>query len=106
MRSTRVVIADRYPVILQGLIRILEVQQDFQIVAHCEDGASCIKAIQNFVPDIAILDVSMPDIAGLEILASSQDIPTQSRLFYCIGRRARSTRIGCSRRPRRHPKGC
>ena len=81
MRSTRVVIADRYPVILQGLIRVLEVQQDFQIVAHCEDGASCIKAIQNFVPDIAILDVSMPDIAGLEILASSQDIPTRVVFF-------------------------
>src|SRR5690348_6408885 len=92
MRSTRVVIADRYPVILQGLIRVLEVQKDFKIVAHCEDGASCIKAIQNFVPDIAILDVSMPDIAGLEILASSQDIPTRV-VFFTVSVEERDLRI-------------
>lgn len=79
MRCTRVVIADRYPVILQGLIRVLEAQRDFKIVAHCEDGANCIKAIQDLVPDIAILDVSMADIS--EILASSQDIPTRVVFF-------------------------
>jgi two-component system, NarL family, nitrate/nitrite response regulator NarL len=83
MRSTRVVIADRYPVILQGLSRVLEAQPDFKIVAHCADGASCIKAIRKFSPEIAVLDVSLPDISGLEILAitSSEGLPTRIVFF-------------------------
>jgi two-component system, NarL family, nitrate/nitrite response regulator NarL len=83
MRFTRVVIADRYPLILQGLNRVLEAQPDFKIVAQCADGASCIKAIQKFLPDIAIIDVSLPDISGLEILAvtSSEELPTRIVFF-------------------------
>jgi two-component system, NarL family, nitrate/nitrite response regulator NarL len=89
MRSTRVVIADQYPVMLQGLIRILEAQSDFRIVAHCADGASCIKAIQKFLPDIAIVDVSLPDISGLEILAitSSEGLPTRIVFFTALEER-------------------
>jgi two-component system, NarL family, nitrate/nitrite response regulator NarL len=81
--STRVVIADRYPVILQGLIRVLESQPDFKIVAHCADGASCIRAIRKFLPDIAIVDASLPDISELEVLAitSSEDLPTRIVFF-------------------------
>jgi two-component system, NarL family, nitrate/nitrite response regulator NarL len=89
MRCTRVVIADRYPVILQGLIRLLEAQPDFKIVAQCADGASCTKAIQKFLPDIAIIDVSLPHISGLEILAftSSEGLPTRIVLFTAVEER-------------------
>jgi two-component system, NarL family, nitrate/nitrite response regulator NarL len=83
MRCIRVVIADRHPVIVQGLSSVLVAQRDFKIVAHCGDGAGCIRAIRGLAPDIAILDVSMPDIAGLEILAiaSSENLPTRLVFF-------------------------
>jgi two-component system, NarL family, nitrate/nitrite response regulator NarL len=83
MRSTRVVIADRHPVILVGLSSVLDAQPDFKIAARCRDGRSCIKAIRDFRPDIAILDVSMPDITGLEVLATvaSGQIPTRVVFF-------------------------
>jgi DNA-binding NarL/FixJ family response regulator len=69
---------------------VLEAQPDFRIVAHCADGASCIKAIQKFLPDIAILDVSLPDISGLEILASvtsSKGLRTRVVFFTAIEER-------------------
>src|SRR5215475_12978949 len=83
MRCTRVVIADRHPVILQGLSRVLGARRGFKIVAHCGDGASCIKAIRIFAPDIAIVDISMPDGAGPQMLAmaSSKDVPTRLVVF-------------------------
>jgi two-component system nitrate/nitrite response regulator NarL len=83
MRCARVLIADRHPMILQGLRSVLGAQRDFKIVAHCGDGASCIKAIRSFVPDIAIIDSSMRDIAALQILAiaSSEDLPTRLVFF-------------------------
>jgi two-component system nitrate/nitrite response regulator NarL len=83
MRCTRVVVADRLPVFLQGLCSVLGAQRDFKVVARCRNGASCIEAIRIFVPDIAILDISMPDIAGPEILtiASSESLPTRLIFF-------------------------
>ena len=83
MRCVSVVIADRHPVVLQGLSNLLSAEHDFRIVARCSDGASCIEAIRSFAPDIAILDLSMPDISGLEILATvnSENLATRMVFF-------------------------
>ncbi len=79
MRRFRALIADRRPLILQGLSSLLEAQRDFVIVARCDSGASCVEAIRNFRPHIVVLGASMPDIGALEILAiaSSQRLPAQ-----------------------------
>src|SRR6516165_2139044 len=82
MRCVRVVIADRHPVILQGLSSVLEVQRDFRVVARCGDGASCVDAIRNFLPDIVLLGASMPDISGLEILAIARSENLAVRLVF------------------------
>jgi two-component system, NarL family, nitrate/nitrite response regulator NarL len=83
MRCLRVVIADRHPVMLQGLSNVLGAERDFTVVARCVDGASCIKAIRTFVPDISILDIAMPDISGKKILAiaNSENLPTRLVFF-------------------------
>jgi two-component system, NarL family, nitrate/nitrite response regulator NarL len=69
MRCINVLIADRYPVVVQGLKKVLEAQHNFKLVACCTDGMSCIEAIRSLRPDIAILDISMPGLTGLEILS-------------------------------------
>jgi|SRR5438552_2544644 len=83
MRCIRAVIAGRHPVILQGLSTVLGGQRDFSIVARCSDATSCVEAIRIFEPDITVLDFSMPDIGGLEILAiaSAKKFPTRLVLF-------------------------
>jgi DNA-binding NarL/FixJ family response regulator len=68
MPCIKVLIADRCPVVVQGLRNLLEAQHDFKIVACCNDGMVCIEAIRSLRPDIAILEVSMPGLTGLEIL--------------------------------------
>ena len=75
----RTLIADRRPLMLQGLSSVLEAQRDFVIVACCDSGASCVEAIRLFRPHIIVLGASMPDIGTLEILAiaSSQKVPAQ-----------------------------
>jgi two-component system, NarL family, nitrate/nitrite response regulator NarL len=82
MRSVSVVIADRHPVVLQGLSNLLGAEQDFRIVARCSDGSSCIEAIRIFAPDIAILDLSMPDMSGLDILAKVNSENLSTRLVF------------------------
>jgi two-component system nitrate/nitrite response regulator NarL len=65
MSRATVVIADRHPVVLQGLASILGSESDFEIVASCLDAASCIKSILALAPDVAIVDAAMPELAAL-----------------------------------------
>jgi two-component system, NarL family, nitrate/nitrite response regulator NarL len=82
MRCTSVVIADRYPVVLQGLTNILTAASGFKVVACCSDGTSCIEAIRNLGPDLAILDISMPGLTGLEILTIANSESLSTRLVF------------------------
>ena len=83
MRSINVVIADRHPVVLHGLTNLLGAGSGFKVVASCSDGTRCIEAIRRLVPDIAIFDISMPGLTGLEILAiaNSEKLTTRLILF-------------------------
>jgi DNA-binding NarL/FixJ family response regulator len=58
----------RPPVVLQGLTNILGAAS-FKVVASCGGGTNCIQAIRSLASDIAIIDISMPGLTGLEILA-------------------------------------
>jgi two-component system nitrate/nitrite response regulator NarL len=83
MRCVSIVIADRHPVVLQGLTNLLGAGSGFEVVASCGDGTSCIEAIRRLVPDIALFDISMPGLTGLEIIAiaNSERLPTRLVLF-------------------------
>ena len=81
MRCTSVVIADHHPVVLQGLTSVLGAESGFKVVASCSDGTNCIEAIRSLVPDIAILDISLPGLTGLEILANSENLSTRLVFF-------------------------
>ena len=83
MHRTRLLIADRYPVVLQGLTSLFAAHYDFKIVASCSDGMSCLEAMRNLAPDVVILDISMPDLTGLEILAiaNAENLPTRLVFF-------------------------
>ena len=83
MDRTSLVIADRHPIVLQGLTSAVGTQNGLEIVASCSDGPSFIEAIRNLTPGIAILDISMPGLTGLEILsiANSEGLPTRLVFF-------------------------
>jgi two-component system nitrate/nitrite response regulator NarL len=82
MRCITVVIADSHPVVLRGLTSVLDVRSGFKVVACCRDGANCIEAIRSLLPDIAILDISLPGLTGLEILTIANSESLSSRLVF------------------------
>jgi two-component system, NarL family, nitrate/nitrite response regulator NarL len=65
-----IVVADDHPVVLHGVAGILRIQEDMNILAACSDGASAANAIRQFAPDVAVLDIAMPDVSGLNVLSS------------------------------------
>ena len=67
--KTRVLLADDHPVVRRGLRDVLDAEVDFQVVAEVEDGASAVsRALEDDV-DLAILDVTMPRLTGLQAAA-------------------------------------
>ncbi|MCK1744976.1 response regulator transcription factor [Bradyrhizobium sp. 139] len=82
MRRIRIVIADRHPIVLQGISSVLATQHDFTIVASCGDGASCIEAIRLLVPDIALVDVAMPDVRRPDLLALASTAGQVTRVIF------------------------
>jgi two-component system, NarL family, nitrate/nitrite response regulator NarL len=69
-RTLSVLIADDHPLVLQGLVEILGSYLDIKVVAKCPDGYSAMKAIQAFSPDVAVLDMAMPGLSGLDVLSA------------------------------------
>jgi len=82
-RCIRLVIADRQPIVLQGLISVFAAQHDFEIVASCNDGTSCLEAIRNFAPDVALVADTLPRLTVSEILgiAKAESLPTRLVFF-------------------------
>ena len=64
--KTRVLVADDHPVVLSGLMRVLDQQADFEVVGHARDGAEAVERVLSEDVDLAILDVSMPRMTGLQ----------------------------------------
>jgi DNA-binding NarL/FixJ family response regulator len=66
--SVRLVIADDHPIILEGLEQLFKRERDFEVVATCMTGQCAVNAIRRMKPDVAVLDVNMPDGDGLMVL--------------------------------------
>ncbi len=62
-----VVMAARKP-ILCSATEFLQGEDDFNVVATCQDGASCVEVIRDLSPDVALLDVSLPSQSALQVL--------------------------------------
>jgi two-component system, NarL family, nitrate/nitrite response regulator NarL len=67
--SIRVVIADDHPLLLDGLEAVLGASAEFDVVRRCGNGSEALQAIIDDQPDIAVLDIHMPERSGLQVLA-------------------------------------
>jgi DNA-binding NarL/FixJ family response regulator len=64
--SIRIIIADDHEIMREGLRAMIEKQPDMEIVAEAENGRTAVKLAREQKPDVFIMDVSMPDLNGIE----------------------------------------
>ncbi|MFF4368791.1 response regulator [Streptomyces sp. NPDC001594] len=64
--TIRVVVADDQELVRSGFAMILDVQEDIEVVAEVGDGAAAVAAVERLSPDVALLDVRMPVLDGIE----------------------------------------
>ena len=75
MRKLRIILADDHKLMRSGLRVLIEQQPDLSIVGEARDGREAVSLANSLRPDVAVLDISMPNLNGIE--AASQI--TQSR---------------------------
>lgn len=63
-----VLIADDHPIYRRGLARAICEQDDLELIGEAADGKSALETIERAEPDIAVLDASMPDLDGIDLL--------------------------------------
>jgi len=64
--STKILLADDHKITREGLRSLIEKQSDMEVVAEAEDGHTAVRLVRKVSPDVAIMDVSMPDLNGIE----------------------------------------
>jgi DNA-binding NarL/FixJ family response regulator len=62
----RVLLADDHPLLRKAIRSVLESQTDFQVIAEASDGLEAVKLASELVPDVVIMDISMPKLNGIE----------------------------------------
>jgi len=63
---TRILLADDHTVVRQGLRKVLEERVDWEVVAEAGDGREAVRKAEELKPDVAIIDVAMPLLNGIE----------------------------------------
>jgi DNA-binding NarL/FixJ family response regulator len=64
---TRIIVIDDHPVMRAGLLQLLDNNSEFVVCADAGDSAGALAAIEQHRPDIAIIDLSLPDGDGIEL---------------------------------------
>jgi DNA-binding NarL/FixJ family response regulator len=68
MRKIRIVIADDHAILRESLSLLLGTQKDFEVEGSASNGQQALEMVQQFHPDVLVLDLFMPDFDGFEVL--------------------------------------
>jgi DNA-binding NarL/FixJ family response regulator len=74
MHKITVMIVDDHPVFRQGLRRVLESEDDLDVVAEVSDGIEALQLAKQMIPNVMLLDINLPGMNGLQIARSLKDL--------------------------------
>jgi two-component system nitrate/nitrite response regulator NarL len=90
----RVLVADDHPIYREGIVQAIDECTDLEVVASCSDGGRALDEIRASAPDVALIDYSMPDLTGLDVVerAAAEGLRTRVLLISAFAEGATITR--------------
>lgn len=79
------VVADDHPLFRKGLVETLKRRPEVELVGEAGNGAEALELVRELVPDVAILDVQMPELSGLDALNAIQRDGLGTRVMLLTG---------------------
>jgi DNA-binding NarL/FixJ family response regulator len=65
--KTRIILADDHPIVLNGLRNLVQAEADLDLVGEASSGAAALNLIRETTPDVAVIDISMPELNGIAL---------------------------------------
>lgn len=69
-QRVRVLIADDHPLFREGIVRAVKERPDLELVGEATDGREALELIRETGPDVAVLDIRMPELEGTQVLSA------------------------------------
>lgn len=67
-KKTKVLIADDHPIVRQGIVQLINREDDLEVCCEAGDAEQALEALEKCVSEIAIVDISLPGISGIELI--------------------------------------
>ena len=77
----RILLADDHVLVRQGFKMILSAQSDMQIVGEAANGRETVEAAEKLQPDVVLMDVTMPELNGIEATRRLQNVSPRTRVL-------------------------
>ena len=77
---TKIIIADDHPLFRGGLRQVIEDEQSYAIIGEASDGKTALELICGLKPDVAVLDLNMPELNGFELIQELKRINVTCRI--------------------------
>ena len=87
----RVVVADDFPLVREGVVRALNSDPAIEVIAQAENGQDALRLAEDLKPDVMILDLRMPDLGGLAVLDKLRTSRPQVRVIVMTASEQAST---------------
>jgi DNA-binding NarL/FixJ family response regulator len=81
--AVRILVADDHDLIRGMLCQLLKSQADFEVVCECVDAAGTIAKVRELAPDVLVLDISLPDMDGIEVVRRVRAVSSATEILLC-----------------------
>jgi len=80
MKRIRLVLADDHPIVLDGLEQLFSTEADLEVVARATSAEGAVRALEEFRPDVLVLDLAMPGHDGIWVMEQAADRKLPARI--------------------------
>ncbi len=81
MKKLRILIADNHGLVRRGARELLQSQHGWKVVGEAANGAEALQMAMKLKPDVAILDISMPELDGVQVARQIQEVAPDTRVL-------------------------